>query len=99
MMKTPTPLKLAVLVSGSGTTLQNLIDCIAAGTLDAEIRLVIGSRPGIKGLARAESAKIMNFVADRASYEDCARFSKQVFDLCDDAEVDLVCLAGWLCLL
>ena len=92
-------IKLAVLVSGSGTTLQNLIDLIALKQLDAEIRIVIGSRPGLKGLQRAGEAKIMNFVVDRSVYEDRARFSKQVFSLCDDADVDLVCLGGWLCLL
>jgi len=92
-------IKLAVLVSGSGTTLQNMIDLIAAGQLDAEIRLVVGSRPGLKGLARAAEARIMNFVVDRPAYGDCASFSKEVFSLCDDADVDLVCLGGWLCLL
>jgi formyltetrahydrofolate-dependent phosphoribosylglycinamide formyltransferase len=93
------PLKLAVLVSGSGTTLQNFIDVIAAGKLDATIGLVIGSRPGLLGLQRAADAKLPNFVVDRRSFDDCAAFSKQVFSLCDDAGVDLVCLAGWLCLL
>ncbi|MGH7213651.1 MAG: phosphoribosylglycinamide formyltransferase [Tepidisphaeraceae bacterium] len=93
------PIKLAVLVSGSGTTLQNLIDRIAAKELDAEITVVIGSRPGLVGLERAATAKLMNFVVDRKAFDDCASFSKQVFSLCDDAGVDLVCLAGWLCLL
>ena len=93
------PIKLAVLVSGSGTTLQNMIDRIVAGRLAADIRVVIGSRPGLKGLQRAADAKIMNFVVERSAYDDCAEFSKQVFSLCDDAGVDLVCLAGWLCLL
>jgi len=93
------PLQLAVLLSGGGTTLQNLIDVIAAGQLNAQIKLVVGSRPNLGGLKRAADAKIMNFVVDRRQFEDCARFSKQVFSLCQDAEVDLVCLAGWLCLL
>jgi formyltetrahydrofolate-dependent phosphoribosylglycinamide formyltransferase len=93
------PLKLAVLVSGSGTTLQNLLDNVAAGTLDAQVKLVIGSRPGLKGLERAASAKVMSFVVDRGAFDDCAAFSAQVFSLCDDAGVDLICLAGWLCLL
>src|SRR6185295_1485034 len=92
-------IKLAILVSGSGTTLQNLIDVIGLKQLDADIRLVIGSRPGLKGLERAAEAKVMNFVVDRRAYDDCAAFNKQVFSLCDDAEVDLVCLGGWLCLL
>jgi phosphoribosylglycinamide formyltransferase 1 len=93
------PIQLAVLVSGSGTSLQNLIDVIAAGELDAQIKLVIGSRPDLGGLKRAMEAKIMNFVVDRRAFEDVAQLSKQVFSLCTDAGVDLVCLAGWLCLL
>jgi phosphoribosylglycinamide formyltransferase-1 len=93
------PLKLAVLLSGSGTTLQNLVDQIGAGRLDAEVRLVIGSRSRLKGLERAAAARLPNFIVDRREFDDTASFSKQVFSLCDDAGVDLVCLAGWLCLL
>jgi phosphoribosylglycinamide formyltransferase-1 len=58
------PIKLAVLVSGGGTTLQNLIDEIAASRLRARIELVIASRPGIKALDRAADAKLMSFVID-----------------------------------
>jgi formyltetrahydrofolate-dependent phosphoribosylglycinamide formyltransferase len=93
------PLKLAVLVSGSGTTLQNLLDAIRAGALNASVEIVIGSKPWLKGLARAADAKVMNFVVDRAAHADCASFSNQIFALIDDANVDLVCLGGWLCLL
>lgn len=93
------PLKLAVLVSGSGTTLQNLLEAIAARQLNASVELVVGSKPGLTGLERAAAAKVMNFVVERAAFDDVARFSKAVFDLIDDAGVDLVCLAGWLCLL
>jgi phosphoribosylglycinamide formyltransferase 1 len=94
------PINLAVLVSGSGTTLQNLIDEIAAGRLNASIRIVIGSRADLPALKRAADAKIMNFAVDRRSFDSTAAFSKQVFSLCDDAGgVGLVCLAGWLCLL
>jgi phosphoribosylglycinamide formyltransferase-1 len=93
------PLQLAVLISGGGTTLQNLIDVIAAGKLHAQIKLVIGSRPDLAGLRRASDARIMNFVVDRRRFEDVARFSTQVFSLCDDAGLDLICLGGWLSLL
>src|SRR4051812_7663631 len=93
------PIKLAVLVSGSGTTLQNFVDLIAAGRLDARIEVVVGSRPNLLGLTRASGARLPNFIVDRRQFHDCAAFSKQVFSLCDDAGVDLVCLAGWLCLL
>jgi phosphoribosylglycinamide formyltransferase-1 len=93
------PLNLAVLVSGSGTTLQNLIDQIAAGTLHARISLVIGSRADLAGVARAERAGLPAVIVDRKRFDDCASFSRRVFALCTEARADLVCLAGWLCLL
>jgi formyltetrahydrofolate-dependent phosphoribosylglycinamide formyltransferase len=93
------PINLAVLVSGSGTTLQNLIDQIASGALNARVGIVIGSRAELAGLKRASEAKLMNFVVDRRDYADVAEFSKQVFTLCEDAGVDAIILAGWLCLL
>jgi formyltetrahydrofolate-dependent phosphoribosylglycinamide formyltransferase len=93
------PLKLAVLLSGSGTTLQNLLDEIAADRLDAEVGVVVGSRAGLKGLDRATAAGVPNVVVDRRDFADVAAFSRRVFSLCDDAGADLVCLAGWLCLL
>ena len=92
-------LNLAVLVSGSGTTLQNLLDVIAAGRLDARVGVVVGSRPGIKGLERAAAAKVPNFVVERARFESGAEFSREVFDHCDQAGAGLVCLGGWLSLL
>src|SRR5687767_5554877 len=99
-MSLQTPINLAVLVSGSGTTLQNLIDEINAGRLNAKIRIVIGSRPDLQGLQRAADAKIMDFAVDRRSFDSVAAFSRQVFSLIDDAGgLDLICLAGWLCLL
>src|SRR4051794_5022259 len=93
------PLKLAVLVSGGGTTLQNLIDQIAANSLDAKIEIVIASRDQIKALDRAASARLMNFIVQPNAFPTPAEFSQKVFALCDDAQVDLVCLAGWLSLL
>lgn len=93
------PTQLAVLVSGSGTTLQNLIDQIGAGRLNAQIPLVIGSRPKLVGLQRAAKAGLPSRVVDRRAFRDCAEFSSRVFDLCTEAKADLICLAGWLCLL
>jgi phosphoribosylglycinamide formyltransferase-1 len=93
------PIKLAVLVSGGGTTLQNLIDQISAGHLDAEIAIVIASKQDLPALERASQRKLMNFVVDRRAFDDAASHSKAIFKLCDDAGVELVCLAGWLQLL
>ncbi len=93
------PIRLAVLVSGSGTTLQNLIDQIAAEKLDAVINLVVGSRAGLGGIDRAAKAKLANFVVNRRGFESVADFSKAVFSLIDDSGIDLICLGGWLSLL
>jgi phosphoribosylglycinamide formyltransferase 1 len=95
-MPTP-PLRLAVLLSGGGTTLQNLIDEITAGRLNAIINIVIGSRPKLLGIERAAAANLPNFVVDRK--DSIADFSRRIFSLVDDAGVDLVLFAGWLCLL
>src|SRR5947208_15069829 len=93
------PINLAVLVSGSGTTLQNLIDQIEEKKLDARIKLVIGSRAGLPTLPRAIDHKIPYAVVDRREFADVSAFSKRIFQLIDKAESDLVCLAGWLCVL
>src|SRR5262245_36551725 len=93
------PINLAVLVSGSGTTLQNLIDQIGDGRLDARVKLVIGSRAGLKGIDRANAAGIRAEVVDRKSHPDVAGFSRRIFELIDSADAQLICLAGWLCLL
>jgi formyltetrahydrofolate-dependent phosphoribosylglycinamide formyltransferase len=94
-----TPIKLAVLISGSGTTLQNLIDQIAAKKLNASIELVIASRPDIKGIERARSAGLECVVIDRREYHSVNHFSKRVFTEINRNDIDLICLAGWLCLL
>jgi formyltetrahydrofolate-dependent phosphoribosylglycinamide formyltransferase len=93
------PLNLAALVSGSGTTLQNFIDQIAAGKLDARVKLVIGSKPDLVGLDRARSAGVPAHIVDRRNFPDVPSFSQRVFELMESADVDLICLAGWLCLL
>lgn len=92
-------LRLVVLLSGSGTTLQNLIDRIAAGELDASIELVVGSREGLKGIERAQAAGLRHVVLARKGYADVASFSRDLFNHIDAVSPDLICLAGWLCLL
>ncbi len=92
-------LKLAVLLSGSGTTLQNLVDKIGHGKLAASIVLVVADRPGVFGLERAAQANLPNQVIDRKAYATAAEFSEQVFASIRSAEADLVVMAGFLRLL
>ena len=91
------PIRLAVLVSGSGTTLQNLLDVSAGHGLRADVRLAVASRPGLRGADRAAAAGVPTAVVDRRDHPGAATFSRAVFDAVDGADVDLVCLAGWLC--
>jgi phosphoribosylglycinamide formyltransferase 1 len=91
------PIRLAVCVSGEGTTLQNLIDRIRLGRLKAEIVQVVASRPRIGAIARAEAAGIPLALANyntRSSKE----FSTSVFEPIRHSEADLVILAGFLAL-
>ena len=92
-------MNLAVLASGSGTTLQNLLERISSKSLDARINIVIASRPGILALERAAKAAIPAHIIDRKSFANPAEFSQPIFKLIDESNADLVCLAGWLCML
>jgi formyltetrahydrofolate-dependent phosphoribosylglycinamide formyltransferase len=93
------PLRIAVLLSGGGRTLQNFIDRRATGDLPIEIATVIGSKAGLFGLERAAKAEIATAVVDRKKFDSVHSYCDDIFGLCDEAQVDLVCLAGWLCLL
>jgi phosphoribosylglycinamide formyltransferase-1 len=91
------PIRLAVCVSGEGTTLQNLIDQIRMRRLNAELVQVVASRPRIGAIARAEAAKIPLALAN---YNARSRtdFSASVFEPIRHSQADLVILAGFLAL-
>jgi phosphoribosylglycinamide formyltransferase 1 len=92
------PIRLAVCVSGGGTTLQNLIDKIAHGSLRASIVQVVAGRPGIGAIARAERADLPVKVITRAG-RTLEEFSEAVFTVVRAREADLVVLGGFLSLL
>jgi formyltetrahydrofolate-dependent phosphoribosylglycinamide formyltransferase len=92
----PDPIRLAVLISGAGTTLQNFIDRIAAGQLAARIVQVVSSKAGVKGLERAEHAGLPAAVVDRKQFVTVDEFSARLFEHCRQAQAELVCLAGFL---
>jgi formyltetrahydrofolate-dependent phosphoribosylglycinamide formyltransferase len=89
---------LAVLLSGSGTTLKNLIDRIADGRLPARIAGVVSSKPGAYGLERAAAAGIPSTVISRKAFPDGAAFSEALSAAVDACRPDLVVLAGFLSL-
>lgn len=90
------PIRLAVLVSGGGTTLQNLLDRIGDGRLAARVVQVIASNAEAFALERARRAGISAAAVSRKDAGSAEEFSRRIFALCRDAEADLVCLAGFL---
>jgi formyltetrahydrofolate-dependent phosphoribosylglycinamide formyltransferase len=90
------PLRLAVLLSGSGTTLQNLLDRSADGRLPARVVQVVSSRADAYGLTRAAAAGIPAATVERKACASREEFSQRIFDHCRAAAADLVCMAGFL---
>ena len=89
-------IKLGVLISGSGTNLQALIDAIAAGKLDATIELVVSSRPSAYGLKRAEAAGIQPLTLSKEIYADPMVADAVIATELRRAGVDYVLMAGYM---
>lgn len=98
-------LPIAVLISGTGRTLKNLLDRIEAGSLDVEIRLVVSSSERALGLQYAEQNNIPIAIVKSSEFigkdddDSKAKFSAAVFDACRKADVQYVAMAGYLKLL
>ena len=88
---------IAVLVSGGGTNLQALIDAEKRSELgNGKITLVIASKPNVYALERAKNNSIDSIVLARNEYANIADYSKKLADTLEDANIDLVVLAGFL---
>ena len=92
-------LKLAVLLSGTGRTLENIFDHIADGRLEAEVVVVGSSRADAYGLERARSRGVPTFVVPSRDYRRTSEFSKAIFGELGKYDFDLLLLAGFMCLL
>lgn len=92
-------LKIAVLISGSGTTLQNIIDCCKSGAIEGEVVCVLASREDAYGLTRADNAGIPNVAVPRKGFSSADDFSDAVWAQVEPHQPDLVVLAGFMSLL
>ena len=90
------PLRLVVLVSGSGTLLQALLDAQAAGALAAEVVAVGSDRADAYGLIRAEQAGVPSFVHPLVKGSDRAAWNAGLVDLVARFDPDLVVSAGFM---
>ncbi|KAK5847514.1 hypothetical protein PBY51_016635 [Eleginops maclovinus] len=88
--------KVAVLISGTGTNLQALIEQARRPSSSAEIVLVISNRPGVQGLKRASLAGIQTRVVDHKLYGSRAEFDGTIDRVLEEFGVELVCLAGFM---
>src|SRR6185436_4520563 len=92
-------LPIAVLISGSGTNLQSIIDAIAANRLDAKIEVVLSNRADAFGLVRAKNHGIPSEVLDHKSFPSREAYDQAIVDLLRARGVQLVALAGFMRLL
>jgi phosphoribosylglycinamide formyltransferase 1 len=94
------PLKLAVLISGSGRTLKNFIDLAADGELPVDVRLVVSSNAKAGGLNFAKDARIPTYIISRTDFPagppGDIPFGDAIFAPCREAAVDYVAMAGFL---
>jgi formyltetrahydrofolate-dependent phosphoribosylglycinamide formyltransferase len=97
-MKKVPPFRIAVLISGAGTGLQNLIDRIADGRLPGvEIAIVISSRSEVEGVRRAERAGLPVEIIRVKDHPIVEKFSDQIDLTLEVYDVSLIVQAGWLC--
>lgn len=93
-------LKVAVCVSGGGTNLQAILDCVENGSItNAEISLVISNKPGAYALERAAGKGIPSQVLVPKEYDSREAFGADLIRVLDETGIDLVVLAGYLVIL
>jgi phosphoribosylglycinamide formyltransferase-1 len=90
------PLRVAVLLSGEGTSLENLFAQIESGALDARIVVVISSKPNAGGLARARRRGVPAVAVPRSQHPDPVDFNDAIHAELDRHAVDLVACLGFL---
>ena len=93
-------IKVAVLVSGGGTNLQALIDAQNSGIItDAEISLVISNKADAYALTRAKNAGIHTETVLKSECADSAEFESKIMSLLEQNGIQLIVLAGFMCIL
>lgn len=92
----PVPARVVVLVSGSGTLLQALLDATVGADYPARVVAVVADRPGIEGLARAERAGIPTTVVRVADHADRAAWDAALAKAVAEHDPDLVVSAGFM---
>ena len=90
------PLNLGVLVSGVGSNLQAILDAIGAGTLNAQVKVVIANRPGAQALDRARAAGVSALTIPHKDFPRREAFDAALVTALREANVNWVVLAGFM---
>lgn len=91
-----TSASLAVLISGSGSNLQAIIDDCSRGKISATIRCVISNEPDAFGLQRAQKANIPTHVLRHTGFPSRQLYDRALSELIDQYQIDLIVLAGFM---
>ncbi len=92
-------LRLGVLISGSGTNLQAIIDASKDRRLDADVVVVVSNQEAAYGLERARKVDIPAVWIDRTAYDTVAAYNRAILKVLQEHEVDVVVMAGYMRLL
>src|SRR5438105_7049996 len=90
---------IAVLISGRGSNLKNLIDGCKRGDIHAAVTLVISNKQDAAGLQYAQEAGIETFILSHREAPSREAYDKQVVEILTQRKIDLICLAGFMRLL
>ncbi|MED5239140.1 MAG: phosphoribosylglycinamide formyltransferase [Pseudomonadota bacterium] len=96
MTASAAPHRLAVLISGSGTNLQAILNAISSGSLHAQIAVVLSNKADAGGLARASQAGIPTEVLDHRQFDSREHFDQAMIDKLTPYQPDTVVLAGFM---
>ncbi|MBU4557131.1 MAG: phosphoribosylglycinamide formyltransferase [Actinobacteria bacterium] len=92
-------MRLGVLISGSGTNLQAIIDASKDHRLEADVVVAISNQEAAYGLERARRAGVAAVWVDRTAYDTMSGYNRAILEVLQEHEVDLVIMAGYMRLL
>lgn len=88
--------RIAVFASGSGTNFEAIAEACASGAIEATVALLVCDKPGAKVLERAERFGVETFVFSPKAFAGKAEYEAEIVRRLDAAQIDLVCLAGYM---
>ncbi|HOM29827.1 MAG TPA: phosphoribosylglycinamide formyltransferase [Deltaproteobacteria bacterium] len=89
-------IRIGVLVSGSGSNLQTIMDACASGLIDGTVAVVISNVPDAYALVRARKMSVPTVVVQHEAYPDRESFDEALAGKLEEYQVDLVTLAGFM---